>query len=59
MSVQQALAVAESAAVRHGGKNLAFALGKKEFGLEFLKVRKVIACMEITATSLSGFGQAA
>ena len=32
-----------------GGKYLTFALGKEEYGLEILKVREIIGCMEITA----------
>jgi purine-binding chemotaxis protein CheW len=31
------------------GKYLTFALGHEEFGLEILKVREIISCMEITA----------
>lgn len=32
-----------------GGKYLTFALGKEEYGLEILKVREIIGCMDITA----------
>jgi purine-binding chemotaxis protein CheW len=32
-----------------GGKYLTFALGREEYGLQILKVREIIGCMEITA----------
>jgi purine-binding chemotaxis protein CheW len=32
-----------------GGKYLAFALGKEEYGVEIMKVREIFGCMEITA----------
>lgn len=32
-----------------GGKYLTFALSKEEYGLQILKVREIIGCMEITA----------
>lgn len=40
---------AKPPATSRAGKYLTFALGAEEYGLEILKVREIIGCMEVTA----------
>ena len=49
MSHQPLLEQAQGALFEKEGKYLTFALGAEEYGLEILKVREIIGCMEITA----------
>lgn len=37
-----------SAATAHAGKYLTFALGDEEYGIEILKVREIVGCLDIT-----------
>ena len=49
MSTTEQIEQVNKALLNKAGKYLTFALGKEQYGLEILKVREIIGCMEITA----------